>query len=198
MIERLGQRWGRAIPVAAGVLLTAWGLLVAPFALPLLPMETYTRYAKALGVAPSTAEAKNLAELPQFYADMHGWEELARDVSAAYLSIPEAERPTTVAFVGNYGEAGALELFAKRYPLPRPISGHNSYWFWGVGGTPITTFIRLGGTPDRYRETYGDVTQVAVHTCRYCMPYENNLGIFVTRQRRVPIEQAWGDAKHFE
>jgi hypothetical protein len=171
---------------------------VLPFALPILPVETYVRYARALGVQPSTAEAKKLAELPQFYADMHGWEGLARDVSAAYLSIPEAERPTAVALVGNYGEAAALELFANRYPLPRVICAHNSYWFWGVGPTPITTFIRLGGKLDDYRENYGDVTWAGVHTCRYCMPYESDLGIFVARQRRVPIEQAWGQLKHFE
>jgi hypothetical protein len=198
VIERLGRRWGRAIPVAAGALLVAFGFVVVPFGLPALPEEAYIRYAKALGVAPSTAEAKKLAELPQFFADMHGWEELARNVSAAYLSIPEAERRTTVAFVGNYGEAGALEHFAKAYPLPRVICGHNSYWFWGVGDTPITTFIRLGGSLDDYHENYADVTQVGVHSCRYCMPYENNLGIFVARQRRVPIAQAWGQAKHFE
>ncbi len=198
VVERLGQRWGRAIPAIAGVLLVAFSLLAAPFALPMLPEQTYIRYSRALGVQPSTTETKKLAELPQFFADMHGWEELARDVSVAYLSIPEAERPTTVALVGNYGEAGALELFAKKYPLPRVICSHNSYWFWGVGPTPITTFIRLGGKLDDYRETYDDVTQVGVHTCRYCMPYENDLGVFVARQRRVPIEQAWGRLKHFE
>jgi hypothetical protein len=198
VIERLGKRWGRAIPVATAAVLVAFGLVVLPFALPILPVETYVRYARALGVQPSTAEAKRLAELPQFYADMHGWEELARDVSAAYLSIPQAERQTTVALVGNYGEAAALELFARRYPLPRVICSHNSYWFWGVGPTPITTFIRLGGKLDDYRENYGDVTWAGVHTCRYCMPYESDLGIFVARQRRVPIEQAWGQLKHFE
>jgi hypothetical protein len=198
VIERLGRRRGRGIPLAAGVLLVAFGALIAPLALPMLPVETFVRYARALGIAPSTAEAKELAELPQFYADMHGWEELARNVSAAYLSIPEAERPATVAFVGNYGEAGALEHFARRYPLPRVICSHNSYWFWGRGDTPITTFIRLGGKLEDYRESYGDVTQAGVHTCRYCMPYENDLGIFVARQRRISIEQDWDRVKHFE
>jgi hypothetical protein len=109
----------------------------------MLPVETFVRYARALGIAPSTAEAKKLAELPQFYADMHGWEELARNVSAAYLSIPEAERPTTVAFVGNYGEAGALES-SRRTPCPGSSPGTTPR-FWGIGDTPITTFLRLGG-----------------------------------------------------
>jgi 4-amino-4-deoxy-L-arabinose transferase-like glycosyltransferase len=197
-IERLGRRWGRAIPWITGALLVAMGLVVLPLALPILPVETYVRYSQALGLAPSTAEAKELDELPQFFADMHGWEELARNVSAAYLRIPEAERPTTVALVSNYGEAGALEHFARKYALPRVICPHNSYWLWGVGDTRITTFLRLGGRLDDYRESYGDVTQAAIHTCRHCMPYENHLGIFVARERRVPIEQAWGQLKHFE
>jgi hypothetical protein len=136
--------------------------------------------------------------LPQFFADMHGWEELARDVSAAYLTIPDAERETTVAFVTNYGEAGALELFAGRYALPRVICNHNSYWFWGVGPTPITTFIRLGGTREEYLESYADVTQAGVHRAQYAMPYENDLGIFIARGRRVPIEEAWSGYRHFD
>ena len=129
---------------------------------------------------------------------MHGWEELARDVSAAYLTIPEAERKTTVVFVTNYGEAGALELYAHRYPLPRVICNHNSYWMWGVGATPITTFIRLGGKREDYFESYDNVTAAGVHHCRYCMPYENDLGIFIARKRKVPIEKAWPGYKHFE
>jgi hypothetical protein len=198
VIERLGQRWGRAIPIALGALLAVWGLLIAPLALPVLPVQGYVDYARALGVSPSTSETKELAELPQFFADMQCWEELARNVSTAYLSLPAQERPTTVALVGNYGEAGALELFASKYPLPRVISSHNAYWFWGVGDSPITTLIRLGGNQDDYRENYAEVTLAGVHTCRYAMPYENNLNIFVARERRRPIQQDWSQAKHFE
>jgi len=198
MAERLGRRWGRAVPLGLGALLVLSGLAAAPFALPVLPVETYIRYARVWGVTPSTPENQQLSELPQFFADMQCWEELARDVSKAYLSIPGEERLTTVALVGNYGEAGALELFSRKYPLPRVISTHNSYWFWGVGDTNITTFIRLGGSKDSYSKNYGAVELAGVHTCRYCMPYENNLSIFVARQRRRPIEQVWGESKHFE
>ncbi len=196
-LERLarGRRW----PVAAvGGTLALSGAAVAPLAMPVLPVESCIRYAHALGVRPSTPEHKQLAELGQFFADMHGWEELARDVSAAYLTIPEDERRTTVAFVNNYGEAGALELYADRYPLPRVICNHNSYWFWGVGPTPITTFVRLGGAREDYLESYADVTAAGVHRCRYCMPYENDLAILIARGRRVPIEQAWPSYRHFE
>jgi hypothetical protein len=99
-------RWCRAGRGLAGLLiamLVAFGAVVAPLAMPILPVADYVRYARALGVAPTTAENKTFAELPQFFADMHGWEDLAREVSTAYLSIPEEERDTTVALVGTTG-----------------------------------------------------------------------------------------------
>lgn len=197
-LERLRRPWRAAAVWGLSGLLVASGVLVAPLVMPLLPVSTYVRYSRALGVAPVTSEAKELADLPQFFADMHGWEELARDVSKAYLTIPEAERPTTVAFVTNYGEAGAIEHFASRYPLPRVICNHNSYWFWGPGTSPITTYLRLGGSREDYLESYGDITPARVHVCAHCMPYENNLGIFVVRDRHVPIDRAWPEVKHFE
>ena len=196
--EALRRPWRRVAVWGVSALLVVSGTALAPLAMPVLPVDAYVRYARALGVAPGTAEGLELADLPQFFADMHGWEELARDVSRAYLTIPEHERSTAVAFVMNYGEAGALELYAHRYPLPRVICNHNSYWFWGVGRTPVTTFIRLGGTREDYFESYGSVTPVGVHVCSHCMPYENNLSIFIVRDRRVPIEEAWAEYKHFE
>jgi predicted membrane metal-binding protein len=48
LLERRGQRRGRAIPLTAAALLVALGLLAAPFALPMLPVETYIRYSRAL------------------------------------------------------------------------------------------------------------------------------------------------------
>jgi hypothetical protein len=196
-LEQIAHRWRRVVVPAIAGLLAVTAVLLAPFAMPVLPVDTYIRYARTLGVAPSTPENQKMGELGQFFADMHGWEELARDVSAAYLTIPQAERKTTVVFVHNYGEAGALELYARRYALPRVICNHNSYWFWGVGATPITTFIRLGGTREDYFESYADVTPAGVHRCRYCMLYENDLGIFIARKRLVPIEKAWPGYKHF-
>jgi hypothetical protein len=197
-IGEMRRQWTTAAAWVLSVLLVVSGAILAPLAMPLLPVNMYVSYSRALGIAPSTAEAKELAELPQFLADMHGWEELANNVSKAYRTISESERPATVAFVANYGEAGALELFARRYPLPRVICGHNSYWLWGPGPSTVTTFICLGGSREDYLESYGDVTRVGIHTCSHCMPYENNLKIFIARDRYVPIDSVWSEYKHFD
>ena len=60
------ERWTssgivRWIRPAYGVIVAA-GILLAPLAIPILPVETYIRYADALGVKPSTPEGKQLDE----------------------------------------------------------------------------------------------------------------------------------------
>jgi hypothetical protein len=37
---------------------------------------------------------------------------------------------------GNYGEAGAINLYGPAYDLPEAISGINSYWLRGYGDPP--------------------------------------------------------------
>jgi len=196
------ERWagrgkrGWAAPAIA-MLSVVSSLLILPFAVPVLPVETFIKYSAAVGMKPSTSERKKLSELPQYYADMFGWEGLAKDVSAVYLSLPEAERPTTVVLARNYGEAAALEYYAVKYPLPRIISTHNSYWSWGYPEN-MRTVIVLGGKAESHRKSCDEVTQAAVHTCRYCMPYENNMPIFVCRGLRVSPALIWKSEKNFD
>jgi hypothetical protein len=197
-VEGWAGRGKRAwAPPAIAILGTLSSLLILPFAVPVLPVDKFIRYSRALGIEPSTAESKRLSELPQYYADMFGWEELARDVSAVYLSLPDSEKASAVVFAGNYGEAGALEYYAAKYPVPRVISVHNSYWVWGYPET-MGAVIVIGGAAEDHRKSCNEVVSAAVHTCRYCMPYENNLPIFVCRGLRVPMAAIWKSEKNFE
>ncbi len=173
-------------------------LMVIPLAVPVLPVETFIKYQAALGMKPSTAERQELSELPQFYADMFGWEGLARDISAVYLALPESERASTVILARNYGEAAALEYYASKYPVPRVICRHNSYWFWGYPKLSSPTVIVLRGSEEDHRKSCAEVTLAAVHTCRYCMPYENNMPIYVCRGLRVSLADIWEEEKSFQ
>jgi hypothetical protein len=172
--------------------------MILPFAVPVLPVGTFIKYQAALGAKPSTAENKRLSELPQYFADMFGWEGLAKDVSAVYLTLPEAERSSTVVLAGNYGEAGALEYYATKYPLPPVISTHNSYWFWGYPKEGFRTVIVLRGRIEDHRKSCDQVTLAAVHTCQYCMPYENDMPIYVCRGLRVSPAEIWQREKNFD
>ena len=197
------ERWAsggrrRGGPVAALAVLSALSsLAILPLAVPVLPVETFIKYQAAVGMAPTTAENMELSELPQFYADMFGWEGLAKEVSGVYQSLPESERSSTVVFARNYGEAASLEYYASKYPLPPVICTHNSYWIWGYPKEGVGTLIVLRGDEEDHRESCAEVTLAAVHTCRHCMPYENNMPIFVCRGLRISLAEIWKTEKHF-
>ncbi len=179
-------------------LIAASGLLLAPLALPVLPVKTFIEYSDSLGMGPSTYEGKELSQLPQFYADMFGWENMASAVAGVYHSLPAEEKSKTVIYARNYGEAGAIEYYKKKYDLPAVISAHNNYWLWGYGDDAAEVYICLGGERDDYIDSFVQVELAAIIKCEYCMPYENNLPVLVCRNKKVNISEIWESMKHYE
>ncbi len=73
------------------------------------------------------------------------------------------------------------------------MSGHNNYYLWGPGNCTAEVLIYLGQTKiDDLKQGFDDVEQVAVRKCQYCMPFENNLPIFLCRGIKLPIKLAAG------
>ena len=194
LTRRRGLGWTRP---ALLVLLLASGILMAPLALPLLPVESYIRYAKALGVAPKTEERQELGELPQHYADMFGWEELADAVARAYRSLPPEDRARCSVFAQNYGEAGAIDFFGRARGLPRALSGHNSYWMWGPGDATGEVMIVVGGDLEDNREVFEELEQVDLVKCALCMPYERDMPVYVGRRLKKPLRALWPELKRY-
>ncbi len=192
--SRRGFGWTR---IAIPSVVTISGLLLLPFALPVLPVQTFIDYSKATGITPSSGESNEVASLPQFYADMFGWENMAATVSKVYLSLPPDERKQTVVFARNYGDAGAIDFYRSRYPLPKVISGHNNYWFWGKGDSTFATVLVIGGTLKGNLEVCDSVTEAAIIRDKYSMPYENNLPVFVCRGFNIPFAEIWNRMRVF-
>lgn len=193
------RRWLRSIYLT---LIIVVGIIVTPLTLPVFPVETYIGYAKVLGEEPSTAERKELGKLGQFYADMHGWEKLVKTIAGVYYTLSPGEKQKCTIFTNNYGEAGAIDFFGPQYHLPPAISGHNNYWLWGPGDRDIKVVIHLGGQNGPSREAlknlYQEVKHAEIFTCEYCMPYENNMEIFLCKEPKVSIKEIWPQVKHFD
>ncbi len=187
-------RWLR---VALVVLVVAVGLLVAPLARPILPVDTFVRYAAALGLASAPDERHEMGRLPQFYADMHGWKEMAETVAGVVHTLPAEERAKACVFGQNYGEAGAMEYYGPELGLPPAISRHNSYWLWGPGRCTGEVLIVIGDDRERLEELFETVELGANFTCRDCMPYENGSAIWIARRLRMPVPELWSGIKSF-
>jgi hypothetical protein len=169
-----------------------------PMVLPLLPVERFIPYSNALGLKPDSNENKELGELPQFYADMFGWEEKAIAVAEVYHSLPVDDQKRCAIFSYNYGRCGAIDFFAKPLGLPASIGTHNNYWIWGPRDATGEVLIVLGGEVDDLNERFESVEQKKIVYAKYSMPYENNTPVFVCRKLKRPLQKLWPSIKNYD
>lgn len=191
------QRWGRFLPPAYATALVVGGIIVAPLAMPLLPEETFISYAKSLKITGTKSENHKMGKLPQFFADMHGWEKMVVTVAEVFHKLPAEEQKKCGIYAQNYGEAGAVDFFGKRYGLPKAICGHNNYFLWGPGNQTGEVMIIIGGDAEDHEQSFEEVKIEGVFVDDYAMPYENNLPIFVCRRLKKPMTEVWPKTKHF-
>ena len=194
-IEGVLRRMRWRVTILVTLLLA--GAVTAPLALPLLPVDAYARYSRLLGVTPDTEEQKELARLPQFFADRQGWDAFVDQVAAVVARLTPAERASAAVLVGNYGEAGAIEQLGRPQGLTA-ISGHNNYWLWGPAGRTGEVLIVLSRSQERQQQRFASVELAGEIDCGDCMPYENHLSIFICRGMKVPLAEVWPSLKHYE
>lgn len=73
-----------------------------------------------------------------------GWNELVQAVAGIRDSLPPEQQSSVGVLVGNYGEAGAVEILGPTYRLPPPISMTNSAWLRGYPTPQPSTLIVVG------------------------------------------------------
>jgi hypothetical protein len=66
-------------------------------------------------------------ELPQDFADMLGWRELAGKVDAAYVRLADPEK--TLVLCDNYGQAGAINFYTKQKIRAVTFNADYINWF---------------------------------------------------------------------
>lgn len=176
----------------AAVLVLA-GLCLVPFGVPVLPIGVFTHYARLFpysSLVKTERDARGV-ELPQLYADMFGWDNMADTVAAVYRSLPAADRAGCGILAGNYGEAGAIDYYGPALGLPRALSGHNSYFYWGPRGYSGECMIVLGEHSRESIALFGDVRQAATIRSPLAMPNERVVPVYVCHKPRAPLSALW-------
>ena len=190
-------------PIARGIavaVVVVPSLVPVPTVLPILPPDALVAYMQATGLSPKATQTESgrLSALPQYFADMFGWREMAAAVSAVYRDLPPDEHAQAVFFAPNYGEAAALDIYGPALGGPPAISAHNSYFLWGPRGASGDVVITLGREDARFDRFYDDVRAVGHTDSAYAMPFENGLTIWVLRRPRGPLAKVWDSLKHYD
>jgi hypothetical protein len=129
-----------------------------------------------------------------------GWPELVQTVAGIRDALPAEDRAHLGILAGNYGEAGAINLYGTNLGLPPAISGINSFWQRGYGNPPPETLIVIGLSRGFLDRNFASC-QIADHTPN---PYgirneetSDHQDIFVCRGLRQSWPDFWKDFQYY-
>jgi hypothetical protein len=132
-------------------------LLLAPIAFIIYPILTPAHMAQLsqqpfyLKLGANRWEDGQLHPLPQDFADMLGWQELADKTYQAYQALPDSTRAATLIKCDNYGQAGAINYYnrARQLPIATSFNGSYLHWFPAAPQRPYRHLLLVGeGHPE--------------------------------------------------
>jgi hypothetical protein len=193
-IERSRQTWLKPTLV---VVLVAGGALLAPLVVPVLPVEQFITYMEKLPFKVPRSEHSHMrAILPQHFADQFGWEEMVVTVNQAYTRLSPEERPGCGIFAQDYGQAGAIDFFGRRYGLPPALSGHQTYFLWGPRGYSGNCLIVLDDRREVLEREFEHVEYVGMSDNLYAL--EREIPVFICRGAKFgSLAEIWPSLKRW-
>jgi hypothetical protein len=175
-------RWGRAVTwIALGLSLVVALVLMTP-------------------IAPVNSTLWHVSNsVHDNFREQIGWQELVDTVADIYHELPQSERAQTGILTGDYGEAGAINLYGAEAGLPRAISGFNSLWLRGYGNPAPTQVIVLGYSQEDAKRFFATCSQVGQVTNRFGVENEETAQpeIWLCRQPRAPWNELWPQLQRF-
>ncbi len=119
-------------------------------------------------------------ELPQDFADMLGWKELARKTDSVYALFPNSEK--TLVLCDNYGQAGAINYYTKKGI--KSVSFNADYVNWFNLDVHYTNLIRV----KEYEENSNEFKETSPYfessfiggkiTNKYAREYKTTIFVF--------------------
>lgn len=130
-------------------------------------------------------------DLPQDFADMQGWKELAHKVDSAYAQISDPDH--TLIYCDNYGQAGAINYYSKVKNVGA-VSLNADYINWFRLDKEIRHIIRVKEVGDNgkefvvsqpYFESVSKFGEIANEFAR-----EKGTGIFLLKNANIDVNKA--------
>lgn len=191
--ETFSKRLKFINPLILGVMALV-GIIAIPLGLPVLKPERFISYAKMIGREHSERwEDGQYHELPQDYADMIGWKELAGIVGSAWQSLDKEQQSVCTIFANNYGEAGSVDFYGKAYGLPPVVSYNDSYLLWAPDEVRADYLIKIG-TDDNLEELYDSIRVFG----RITTPYARQEGtpVYLCFRPKLDINEFYRNELH--
>lgn len=109
------------------------GIISIPYSLPIFkPDQQVSFYAAINGNNEPSHQWEDLKKhpLPQDFADMISWKEIAEMTAKQFHRLPDSVQKETIIFCRGYYTTGAINFYRDALKLPIAYSDHGSYLLW--------------------------------------------------------------------
>lgn len=186
LVDEWRRHWTVPVQALATIAVIANIVLVSAFFLPLAPVNS--------------TWGQRVFKINDDFREQIGWPELVQTIAKIRDSLGVTGRAHLAILAGNYGEAGAINLYGPAYGLPQAICGTNSFWARGYGDPPPETLIVVGFSRD-FVEHYFDLVELVAHSSnQYSVANEETTDhpeIFVCRQFRESWPEFWKNFRRY-
>lgn len=191
--EKVLKTYYLRVPLILVLLFLSWSIL--PIGKPVYSPEKLVRYFDRVQAitgddSPRRFEDNSYHKLPQDYADMLGWDELAALTNKAWQRVDD--KRSCIIFCENYGEAGAIAILGKKYGLPEPLSFNDAFRYWAPAtfDREITTLIYINDKPgDDVKALFADIQKIGQIDNPLAREY--GVGVYLCRNPRSSFNQFW-------
>jgi len=185
-MARLGSRWRTAVRAIAW---RALALNVVIFSALFLPVT-----------GPSSRWWRWAASINGDLREEVGWPELVQTIAQVRDSLSPEQRVRLGILAGDYGSAGAIDLYGPAYRLPPATSGINSFWQRGYGSPSPETLIIVGVSQSWVEGQFNGCRIAARSWNRYGVINEqtrDHPDIFLCGGPRRPWPDLWKTLRHY-
>jgi hypothetical protein len=186
LLARLRPAWSRLVYGVQWTAILAGGVAFVLLVMPVAPI--------------GSAVWKITSKMHDQFREEIGWPDLARSVAGVYASLSAEERARTGILTGNYGEAGALNLYGPALGLPHAMSLTNSFWYRGYDPRLPQIVILTGFDLDEGSELFGSCAVAAKNTIPFGVENEESRDhpdILLCRDLRMPWPDYWARFRRF-
>lgn len=158
------------------ILILVMGYLIQPLLLPIWKPEKLAAFYEKISIEHKWEDQKN-HPLPQDFADMLGWKELAAKSEKFFVSLPDSVKNNTIIFCRNYGQAGSLKYYSKNKEIKSKVfSDNGSFLLWIPDNLTMKNLMLIASRmPDKDDEVFNHFEKVTVIDS-VTNPYSRQLG----------------------
>ena len=185
--------WPRIIPISISIFIF---ISLMPFSVPFLSLDKMVSFGKKVSAFGLDGilrwEDGQIHQLPQDYADMLGWQELALLADEAIDQIDD--KTNYLVYGENYGQAGAINYYSSHLNGRKVVSFSDAFMLWAPTkiDTNIQHFIYVNNElGDDIRRLFSDIHLIGQVDDPYART--RSTSVFLCQKPRSSFAKFWDE-----